>query len=216
MNIYEQFQDNESSLNSAYNSNSLNDSMHNVPYCDQDQVFNTLETTSVISEEIPIEKSTISNLWDFLGISKLPNKDKGCLFDCSIHGTRCLEKCKYKNPKKCKYRCLKNGLHCSKKCIIKPDMHTQSITSNNSNNSNNSSNNSGNNSNTSCDVNYPLNPNGSYDNIAGISSMDGRIIGLMPHFERSYLKYQLPYIPEEYSNIKISPWIQIIKNIKHI
>ena len=84
------------------------------------------------------------------------------------------------------------------------------------NSGNNSSNNSGNNSNTSCDVNYPLNPNGSYDNIAGISSMDGRIIGLMPHFERSYLKYQLPYIPEEYSNIKISPWIQIIKNIKHI
>ena len=64
--------------------------------------------------------------------------------------------------------------------------------------------------------NYPLNPNGSYDDIAGITNNDGRILGLMPHFERSFTKYQLPYIPEKYKNIKVSPWLYIIKNLTQL
>jgi len=143
MTIYEHFQDNESSLNSAYNSASLNESSQNIPYCDEEIVLETPETTAVIQEEeeTKIEKSTISNLWDFLGLSKLPKEDKGCLFDCSIHGARCLERCKYKNPKKCKYRCLKKGLYCSKQCLIKPD-HTppKCKSKNNSNHGNNANN----------------------------------------------------------------------------
>ena len=37
------------------------------------------------------------------------------------------------------------------------------------------------------DEGYPLNPNGSHENIAGVVNQDGRILGLMPHFERSFL-----------------------------
>ncbi|MCM8778066.1 MAG: phosphoribosylformylglycinamidine synthase I [Candidatus Omnitrophica bacterium] len=39
---------------------------------------------------------------------------------------------------------------------------------------------------------YPYNPNGSVNNIAGISSPDGLIVGMMPHPERAILKYYYP------------------------
>ena len=118
MNTYEHFQNNNSEADfySAYNSSSLNDSMHNVPYCNDNNNAGPLPTSSSIQE--PIEKSTISNLWDFLGLTNLKNEKKECLFDCSIHGARCLERCKFKDPEKCKYRCLKHGLYCSKKCVM--------------------------------------------------------------------------------------------------
>ena len=66
------------------------------------------------------------------------------------------------------------------------------------------------------DSRYPLNPNGSYDNIAGVLNKDGRILGMMPHFERSFLKYQLAYIPPEYKNILKSPWCLFGENISKI
>jgi phosphoribosylformylglycinamidine synthase I len=40
--------------------------------------------------------------------------------------------------------------------------------------------------------NFPDNPNGSMNAIAGLSSPNGRIIGLMPHFERFVLPIQDP------------------------
>jgi len=39
---------------------------------------------------------------------------------------------------------------------------------------------------------YPENPNGSFDDIAGISDRTGRVIGLMPHPERHFLFTQHP------------------------
>lgn len=39
---------------------------------------------------------------------------------------------------------------------------------------------------------YPLNPNGSFYDIAGISNPAGTILGLMPHPERAYFGWQLP------------------------
>ena len=39
---------------------------------------------------------------------------------------------------------------------------------------------------------YPENPNGSLDNIAGITDVSGRILGLMPHPERHFLFTQHP------------------------
>ncbi len=39
---------------------------------------------------------------------------------------------------------------------------------------------------------YPANPNGSIDDIAGICDNTGRILGLMPHPERHFLKEQHP------------------------
>lgn len=39
---------------------------------------------------------------------------------------------------------------------------------------------------------YPVNPNGSIDNIAGISDTTGRVLGMMPHPERFIRKSQHP------------------------
>lgn len=47
---------------------------------------------------------------------------------------------------------------------------------------------------------YPENPNGSVDDIAGITDSTGRILGLMPHPERHLLFTQHPY------------WTRLIKN----
>lgn len=40
---------------------------------------------------------------------------------------------------------------------------------------------------------YPQNPNGSVDNIAGITDRTGRVLGLMPHPERHFLTIQHPF-----------------------
>lgn len=39
---------------------------------------------------------------------------------------------------------------------------------------------------------YPVNPNGSFNDIAGITDLTGRILGLMPHPERGMFKHHLP------------------------
>lgn len=41
----------------------------------------------------------------------------------------------------------------------------------------------------------PANPNGSIDNIASVIAYDGRVIGMMPHPERSIFFTQLPHWP---------------------
>jgi len=141
MSNYEYFQNNngESDLNTAYNSNNLNDTLHNVPFCNANN-NGPLPPTSGTEEQLEqleqleqesIEKSTMSNLWDFLGLSNLSTRKKECLFDCSIHGARCLERCKFKDPDKCKYRCLKHGLYCSKKCVMLPKQKLQTTNSGN-------------------------------------------------------------------------------------
>ena len=40
---------------------------------------------------------------------------------------------------------------------------------------------------------YPQNPNGSVDDIAGITDITGRVLGLMPHPERHFLLTQHPF-----------------------
>jgi len=39
---------------------------------------------------------------------------------------------------------------------------------------------------------HPVNPNGAFNDIAGICSPDGTVFGLMPHPERAYYGWQLP------------------------
>jgi len=39
---------------------------------------------------------------------------------------------------------------------------------------------------------YPWNPNGSFDNIAGICNKEGNVFGMMPHPERVFYRYQHP------------------------
>ncbi|MCF7872599.1 MAG: phosphoribosylformylglycinamidine synthase I [Candidatus Omnitrophica bacterium] len=58
-------------------------------------------------------------------------------------------------------------------------------------------------------VNYPDNPNGSLDNIAGILDQTGRVLGLMPHPERFIFQHQYPYWRKE----KKDPYgISLFKN----
>lgn len=42
------------------------------------------------------------------------------------------------------------------------------------------------------DVPYPFNPNGAPGGIAGISNRDGNVLGMMPHPERSFYRWQHP------------------------
>lgn len=60
---------------------------------------------------------------------------------------------------------------------------------------------------------YPLSPNGSY--IAGISDKTGRILGIMPHPERCFQKWQFHWIDRySYKYWKKSPWLRLFENLK--
>ncbi|XP_003747373.1 phosphoribosylformylglycinamidine synthase [Galendromus occidentalis] len=62
---------------------------------------------------------------------------------------------------------------------------------------------------------YPLNPNGSPNAIAGLSSECGRHLALMPHPERCFLPWQCAHWPTNdarYKNATASPWLQIFVN----
>ncbi|MDD2942817.1 MAG: phosphoribosylformylglycinamidine synthase, partial [bacterium] len=56
---------------------------------------------------------------------------------------------------------------------------------------------------------YPANPNGSDFNTAGITSLDGRHLAMMPHLERAVFPWQWAYLPELLREEKaaISPWM---------
>ncbi len=49
---------------------------------------------------------------------------------------------------------------------------------------------------------YPFNPNGSLNDIAGITDRTGKVLGLMPHPERFMFKHQWPYWKES----EVSPF----------
>ena len=59
---------------------------------------------------------------------------------------------------------------------------------------------------------YPYNPNGSEEGLAGVVSLDGRHLAMMPHLERSFRTQQLPYLGE-YKDIEESPWLYVFRNI---
>lgn len=69
-------------------------------------------------------------------------------------------------------------------------------------------------------LDLPANPNGSLDDIAGITDETGKILGLMPHPERAQFFHQLPdwtYIKEKYRREgkrlpKEGPGLSIFKN----
>lgn len=52
---------------------------------------------------------------------------------------------------------------------------------------------------------YPMNPNGTVEGIAGICSVDGRHLAMMPHPERCTQMWQWPYVTPGFDFIK-SPW----------
>ena len=60
---------------------------------------------------------------------------------------------------------------------------------------------------------YPFNPNGSEGGITGICSENGRHLAMMPHPERCFLKWQVPYTqPCLESNSEYYPWFKIFVN----
>ena len=62
---------------------------------------------------------------------------------------------------------------------------------------------------------YPFNPNGSINGIAALCSPDGRHLAIMPHPERTFLKWQWGWMPEEWKKkMKASPWLKIFLNAR--
>jgi phosphoribosylformylglycinamidine synthase len=63
---------------------------------------------------------------------------------------------------------------------------------------------------------YPYNPNGSPQGITSLCSTDGRHLAIMPHPERSFLKWQWPWMPESWKvNLKATPWMHMFQNARH-
>lgn len=59
---------------------------------------------------------------------------------------------------------------------------------------------------------YPDNPNGSPLGITALCSPDGRHLAMMPHPERTFLKWQWHYWPPEFQKCESSPWLRIFQN----
>jgi phosphoribosylformylglycinamidine synthase len=59
---------------------------------------------------------------------------------------------------------------------------------------------------------YPLNPNGSVDAIAGFTSRDGRVTLLMPHPERTLRSANLSWAPRDWP--ADSPWLRMFRNAR--
>lgn len=62
---------------------------------------------------------------------------------------------------------------------------------------------------------YPLNPNGSTNNIAGVSALDGRVLVLMPHPERATATPSLSYLPSDAHKWNgHAPWFRMFENAR--
>ena len=62
---------------------------------------------------------------------------------------------------------------------------------------------------------YPFNPNGSPSGITALCSPDGRHLAMMPHPERTFLKWQWAYMPEDWkSTLEASPWLKMFQNAR--
>jgi phosphoribosylformylglycinamidine synthase len=64
---------------------------------------------------------------------------------------------------------------------------------------------------------YPMNPNGSADGVAAVVSDDGRVLAMMPHPERCYRSWQLPWCPHSWKDgfeksKHYTPWIKVFQN----
>jgi phosphoribosylformylglycinamidine synthase len=62
---------------------------------------------------------------------------------------------------------------------------------------------------------YPYNPNGSPLGITALCTPDGRHLAMMPHPERTFLKWQWPWMPESMKKLlKASPWLRLFQNAR--
>ena len=61
---------------------------------------------------------------------------------------------------------------------------------------------------------YPLNPSGSVQGVAGLSSADGRALIVMPHPERVFLGVQHTWVRDKMRELKDSPWQRMFDNAR--
>jgi phosphoribosylformylglycinamidine synthase len=61
-------------------------------------------------------------------------------------------------------------------------------------------------------ANYPANPNGSPEGIAGLTSADGRVTIAMPHPERVFRTVQHSWHPDDWG--EDSPWLRLFRNAR--
>lgn len=62
---------------------------------------------------------------------------------------------------------------------------------------------------------YPFNPNGSAHGVAALCSRDGRHLAMMPHPERTVLKWQWAYLPRDLEHsLEASPWLTMFQNAR--
>ena len=59
---------------------------------------------------------------------------------------------------------------------------------------------------------YPGNPNGSPEGVAGVCSPDGRHLAMMPHPERCLRPWNWPYYPSELKYKSSTPWLEMFHN----
>ncbi len=62
--------------------------------------------------------------------------------------------------------------------------------------------------------NYPGNPNGSDYSVAGICSLDGRHLAMMPHPERAFFPWQCGTYPAGRLGDDVTPWIEAFVNAR--
>ena len=61
---------------------------------------------------------------------------------------------------------------------------------------------------------YPYNPNGSPLGITALCSPDGRHLAMMPHPERCFRLWQLPWQPPSWEGLQASPWLRMFQNAR--
>jgi phosphoribosylformylglycinamidine synthase len=61
---------------------------------------------------------------------------------------------------------------------------------------------------------YPLNPSGSAQGVAGLSSADGRALIVMPHPERVFLGVQHTWVRDKMHELNDSPWQRMFDNAR--
>jgi phosphoribosylformylglycinamidine synthase len=62
---------------------------------------------------------------------------------------------------------------------------------------------------------YPFNPTGSPHGIAALTSPDGRHLAMMPHPERTFLKWQWGWMPPDWRrDLAASPWLRLFQNAR--
>jgi phosphoribosylformylglycinamidine synthase len=61
---------------------------------------------------------------------------------------------------------------------------------------------------------YPLNPSGSAEGVAGLSSTDGRALIVMPHPERVFLGVQHTWVRDKMHELNDSPWQRMFDNAR--